>query len=175
VGEVEARPFLEAGEEYLREEKWPQAEEAFRQAVAVYPESAVAQSKLGVALARQGQLEEAISAFRQAVQLNPHYAAAYSNLGNVYREQGRVEEALRAYQQAVEADPDYWIAHQNLGGLYKELGRFSEAVGEFKKATRLSVRDPRGGRRGCFGPTAAALIGLLLAFAGVLPALAGLR
>lgn len=162
MGEGEARPYLEAGEEHLRLEEWPQAEDAFRKAVALDADSAIARSKLGVALARQRRLDEGIEALRQAIQLNPRYAAAYSNLGNVYREQGRMDEALRAYQQAIEADPDYWVAHQNLGTLYKEKGRFTEAVGEFRKATRLSVRGPGGARRGCFGPSATVLLGLLL-------------
>ncbi|MBI3976151.1 MAG: tetratricopeptide repeat protein [Armatimonadetes bacterium] len=173
MGEREARPHLDAGEEHLRREEWAQAEEAFRRATAAHPESPVAWSKLGVTLARQHRLEEAITALRQAISRNPRYAPGHSNLGNVYREQGRTAEALTAYQQAVEADPDYWIAHQNLGALYREQGRVSEAVGEFKKATRLSVRSG-GARRGCFGPTASALALLLLLSAAALPALARL-
>jgi len=50
------------------------------------PDSAVAHSKLGVALAQQGRADEAIAELSAAVALQPTYAPAYSNLGNVYRE-----------------------------------------------------------------------------------------
>lgn len=155
MGEVEARPHLEAGEEFLRREVWREAEDAFRRAVAAFPDSPIAWSKLGVALAHQGRHDEAIDALRRAIQLNPRYAAAYSNLGNVYREQKRYDEALRAYEQAVEIDPEYWVAHQNLGVLYKQLGRVTDSVRELKKATRLSMKSGSGAsRRGCLGPMA---------------------
>jgi len=173
VGEPEARPHLEAGEEHLRREEWVLAEEAFRRGTAAHPESPGAWSKLGVALARQRRFDEAIAALREAITINPRYAPAFSNLGNVYREQDRKEEALAAYRQAVEADPDYWVAHQNLGALHREMGRVTEAVGEFKKATRLSARGG-GTRRGCFGPAASAAILVLLLIGAVLPALARL-
>ncbi len=142
MGEAEAKPFLDAGEAHLSAEEFAAAERAFREAVAAAPDSPVAHSKLGVALARQGRLDEAIAEFSRAVALHPGYAPAYSNLGNAYREKGMTAEAIAAYERAVAVDPDYWIAHQNLGALYKQLGRVGEAVEHFKKATRLSMRQP---------------------------------
>lgn len=163
MGEAEARPFLEAGERHLGAGDYSAAEEAFRGAVAAAPESAVARSKLGVALAHQGQLDAALAEFSKAIALQPGYAPAYSNLGNAYRQKGMLDEALAAYERAVAIDPDYWVAHQNLGALYKQMGRIGEAVEHFKKATRLSVRRPErpmaGARRGgCFPRVAAAAV-----------------
>jgi len=158
-------PNLLEGEKRLEAGDWPQAEAAFRRAAEAHPTSAVAQSKLGVALVHQRRLEEAEGAFTRAVKLDPRHAPAWSNLGNVYRETGRTEQALEAYRKAVEADPDYWIAHQNLGGLYKQLGRTSEAIASLRRATKLSVRGafqrPAGeGRRrmGCMGGAAALIV-----------------
>ncbi len=142
MGDAEAGPFLEAGERHLETGDFASAERDFRSAVEAAPGSAVAHSKLGVALAQQDHLEEAISEFTKAIALTPGYAPAYSNLGNAYREKGMAQEALVAYERAVALDPDYWIAHQNLGALYKEMGRTGEAVEHFKKATRLSARRP---------------------------------
>lgn len=173
MGEREARPHLEAGEEHLRRQEWTQAEEAFRRGTAAHPESPLAWSKLGVTLAHQRRFDEAIAALREAISLNPRYAPAYSNLGNVYREQGRKEDALASYRKAVEADPDYWVAHQNLGALYREMGRVTDAVGEFKRASRLSARSGTT-RRGCFGPAASAFVLLLLLLSAGFPALARL-
>lgn len=154
---------LQEGERYLESGEWEAAEAAFRRAVEVDPQSAVARSKLGVALAHQRRLDEAEREFARAVTINPGYAPGWSNLGNVYRERGRLDEALQAYERAVAADPDYWVAHQNLGALYKQLGRTSDAIAALKKATRLSLRAPvrrpgeAAGRMGCLGRSAAAL------------------
>lgn len=164
--------YLAEGEKHLWSGEWPEAEAAFRRAVEASPSSAVAHSKLGVALAHQRRLNEAEQAFARAVAIEPRYAPAWSNLGNVYRETGRLDQALEAYERAVAADPDYWIAYQNLGGLYKQMGRTSEAIASLRKATKLSMRaslrqpEAGGGRRpGCLGGAA---IVLLLAGAGVL-------
>jgi tetratricopeptide (TPR) repeat protein len=160
------------GEKHLDAGAWAEAEAAFRRAIEANAKSAVAHSKLGVALVRQGRLEEAERAFASAIAVDPKYAPAWSNLGNVYREGGRTEEALQAYERAVAADPDYWIAHQNLGGLYKQLGRTSEAIASLKKATRLSIKAPisrleggTGRRMGCLGRAAvvAVVLGAALA------------
>ncbi|MGQ0549374.1 MAG: tetratricopeptide repeat protein [Armatimonadota bacterium] len=166
-----AAPQLAEGEKHLDAGEWPAAEAAFRRAAEIDPTSAVAFSKLGVALAHQRRLDEAEGAFARAVEVSPRYAPAWSNLGNVYRETGRIERALEAYERAVAADPDYWVAHQNLGGLYKQLGRTSEAIASLRKATRLSARGAlrsatgEGRRRlGCFG-SAALLLLLVIALA----------
>jgi Flp pilus assembly protein TadD len=151
VGEAEAKPFLEEGEEHLRAGEHAAAERAFRDAVAAAPDSPLAHSKLGVALAQQGQLDAALTEFSRAVAIHPGYAPAYSNLGNAYREKGMTAEAVAAYERAVALDPDYWIAHQNLGALYKQMGRVGEAVEHFKKATRLSMRQPTGAGAGGTG------------------------
>src|SRR3989442_14604779 len=171
MAEGEARELLEEAERHLRAGECAAAEGAFRQALESDPDSAVTRSKLGVALAQQGRLDEAIAEFSKALSLRPTYAPAYSNLGNAYREKGMLPEALVVYERALAIDPDYAIAHQNLGILYKQMGRVSDAVALFKKATRLSVRRSAGGssqtRRGCL-PTAAALLTMAVALTSLL-------
>src|SRR5256885_201650 len=162
MSEDKASELLEEAERRLHAGDYAAAERASRQVLEAAPDSAVARSKLGVALAQQGRLDEAIAEFSKALQLHPTYASAYSNLGNAYRAKGMLPEALAAYERALAIDPDYAIAHQNLGILYKQMGRVGEAVDHFKRATRLSLRrqadETRQIRRGCL-PTAGVLIG----------------
>lgn len=167
MGEAEARSFLEEGEGHLQSGRYEAAERAFTKAVEAAPDSAVAHSKLGVALANQHRYDAAISHFNQAVALQPGYAPAYSNMGNAYREKGMSNEAVMAYERALAIDPDYWVAHQNLGALYKEMGRMGEAVQHFKKAMRLSARrttkpGERERRVGCLGPTVQLMLLVML-------------
>jgi tetratricopeptide (TPR) repeat protein len=170
-------PHIAQGEERRASGDLDAALEAFAQAVAAAPSSALAHSKLGTAYVDLRRWDEAFGEFSKAVQLDPRYAPAHSNLGNVYRERGRLDEAVACYQRAIAADPDYWIAHQNLGVVYKQQGRIGDAVREFKTATRLSLRaparnepwaagrKPSGPRRlGCLGP-GSAMFGLAVAAA----------
>lgn len=160
MADEKVQELLEEAERRLQAGEYAAAELACRRVIEAVPDSAVARSKLGVALAQQGRLDEAIAEFSTALHLQPAYAPAYSNLGNAYREKGMLVEALAAYERALAIDPDYTIAHQNLGILYKQMGRVGEAVDHFKKATRLSLHRQAGGtrqtRRGCL-PAAAVL------------------
>src|SRR2546426_10443556 len=171
MSEDKASELLEEAERRLHAGDYAAAEQASRQVLEAAPDSPVARSKLGVALAQQGRLDEAIAEFSKALSLRPTYAPAYSNLGNAYREKGMLPEALVAYERALAIDPDYAIAHRNLGILYKQMGRVGDAVDHFKKATRLSARRSAGGssptRRGCL-PTAAALLTVAVALASLL-------
>jgi protein O-GlcNAc transferase len=159
------QPLLDEGERLLERGDFVAAEQTFRRVLLTAPDSAVAHSKLGVALAHQGRADEAIAEFTTAVAIQPTYAPAYSNLGNVYREKGMLAEALAAYERALAIDPEYWVAHRNLGILYKQMGRLGDAVEHFKKATRLSARSPTDTtkRRGCLPAPAVLLGGVVLA------------
>ncbi|HLW48122.1 MAG TPA: tetratricopeptide repeat protein [bacterium] len=135
-------PHIALGEERRAAGNLDGALEAFTQAVAAAPSSALAHNKLGTVYVDLQRWDDAFSEFSKAVQLDPRHAPAHSNLGNVYRERGRLDEAVVCYQRAISTDPDYWVAHQNLGVVLKQQGRIGDAVREFKTATRLSLRAP---------------------------------
>lgn len=162
-------PHIAHGEERRAAGDLDGALEAFTQAVAAAPSSAVAHNKLGTVCVDLQRWDDAFTEFSKASQLDPRYAPAHSNLGNVYRERGRLDEAVACYQRAIAMDPDYWVAHQNLGVVFKQQGRIGDAVREFKTATRLSLRAPgrsepgwapggRTRRAGCLGSGAAAFV-----------------
>ena len=56
------------------------AEELFRRAISLAPDSYEAYNGLGIALARQGRVADAAAAFRRAVDINPSLDAARDNL-----------------------------------------------------------------------------------------------
>jgi Flp pilus assembly protein TadD len=53
---------------------------SFIKALEIRPDYAEAHNNLGVALARQGRLEEAIARFGEALRLKPDYEEARTNL-----------------------------------------------------------------------------------------------
>jgi len=95
---------------------------------------------LGVALFKQGKLDEAIAAFLQAIQLDPKYVAAYNNLGNALKEQGKLEDAIAAYRQVIQLDPKLAAGYSNLGIALKEQGKLEEAIIAYRQAIEL---DPK--------------------------------
>ena len=59
------------------------------------PISAYAHANLGVALMRQGKLDEAIAEYREAIRLRPDDGPTHFNLGTALGRQGKLDEADR--------------------------------------------------------------------------------
>jgi hypothetical protein len=71
---------------------------AYREAIRLKKDDAMAHYNLGIVLRAKGQLDEAIAAYREAIRLKKEYAEAHCNLGHVLRDQGHFGEALAALQ-----------------------------------------------------------------------------
>ena len=98
---------------------------------------------LGIALQREGRVQEAISQFEQAQRFNPDDAEAHFNLGTALEKDGRLPEAMEQYEQAVQINPDYAEAHNNLGVALARLGRVPEAMQHYERA--LAVNPDHAG------------------------------
>ncbi len=119
----------------------PEAEQLFRQILALTPNLAAAQSNLGIALQLQGQLPAAAACFRQALQIDPNYINALFNLGKVLFSQGFVAEAGECFQQAVQRHPNDAMAHFNLGNVFLKQGQLSQSCDSFRQALVLKPED----------------------------------
>jgi tetratricopeptide (TPR) repeat protein len=97
-------------------------------------------SNLGLALERQGKLEEALASHNSALKLKPDHAEALNNRGNVLKSLGRIDEALASYDKALAFHPNYAEARYNRGNALRELGRFDEALACYDKAVALNPK-----------------------------------
>jgi len=91
----------------------------------------------GLALERQGRLDEALASFDQAIARKPDDFQALSNRGNVLKELGRIDEALASYDQALAINPHCAEALQGRAGQLQELGRTGEALADYDSALAL--------------------------------------
>ncbi len=119
----------------------PQAEQYFRQILALNPKLAASHSNLGIVLQLQGQLTAATACFRQALQIDPNYINALFNLGKVLFSQGHMAEAGECFQQAMQRNPSDALARFNLGNVYLKQGQLSQACDCFRQALVLNPND----------------------------------
>jgi tetratricopeptide (TPR) repeat protein len=101
------------------------------------PETPESLTEQGVALAKQGQVQQAIGHFRRALELRPGYARAHHNLGIALAEQNRHEEAIQSLCEALRLQPDYVDALYNLGCIYNQLRRRADAIAAYRRALQL--------------------------------------
>lgn len=114
-----------------------QAEDIYKQILAVDPNHANALHLLGVLSHQRGQSDEGIRLIKQALTLCRTDPMFYSNLGTVLLESGQREEAIRYLEESLRLRPGYPEAHNNLGNAMREMGRMTEAVAHYREAVRL--------------------------------------
>jgi tetratricopeptide (TPR) repeat protein len=93
---------------------------------------------LGLALHRQGRIEEAERCWVQAAAINPDYAEAHFNLGALYYSRGELEAALKRFDRAVELHPTMAAAHNALGIAAEAAGNVEKARRHYTETLRLS-------------------------------------
>ena len=72
---------------------------------------------LGIAYARNDDLDRAELSLKRALELDPGHPIANNELGMVYRRKGRFAEARASYEKALELYPSFHFAHRNLAVL----------------------------------------------------------
>ncbi|HVM44765.1 MAG TPA: tetratricopeptide repeat protein [Candidatus Thermoplasmatota archaeon] len=133
---------FDAGNTYLAEGKAPQAEAAFRAALAFDTKQPAIHQGLGNALALQSRYPEAERAYADALALAPKDATLQYLVGVALAGQGRAAEAEAAYRRAIELDPKAVLARNNLATLLRAEGRLDEAEAEYRAALALAPDDP---------------------------------
>jgi tetratricopeptide (TPR) repeat protein len=118
--------------------KVSEAMEAWREAIRLRPEDAVAHAHLGDALRGDGEVSEAIAAYREAIRLKPDYAEPHASLGAILCDvMHDYAAAVVEFHEAIRLRPDYAVAHYNLGNALIGQGKVSEAMEAWRDTIRL--------------------------------------
>jgi hypothetical protein len=118
--------------------RWPQAEQSFRDALQLDPSDTNSRCGLADALAAQGKSAEALQEYQTAIIANPDLPAAWRGSGSVLLSLNRFSEAADRFERYVDLVPDDPISREQLGTLDLQLGRPNDAVKQFAKALALS-------------------------------------
>lgn len=138
-GNKDAEAWFLLGAIHGQLEAFDEAEKCCRQAIALRPDIPVTMFNLGIALQKQGKLNEATDSFQQTISLNPNYAEAHNELGVSLQLIGvdQLDASVECYRKAIAIKPGYPVAHYNLAAALKELGKNDKACDHFKEALSL--------------------------------------
>jgi len=113
---LKARAYIQIGCCYDKLGFYKDAIEAFKQAIRIDPDDAIAHYNLGVAYSQLGFYKDAVEAFKQAIRIDPDYAKAHYNLGCAYFLIGDRNLALNEYK--ILKDLDVNIANKLFDLIY---------------------------------------------------------
>ena len=135
------------GTVYTRQKDWVKAEESYRKALAVDPNSIDAYNGLSNIFSQQGKTKEAQemaaeAAKRAATGAGGGNATALYNAAVLAWNANDFAKANELLTQAVKADPKHAESHFMLGRVLINLGKLGEAATEFETYLKLAPSGP---------------------------------
>ena len=133
---ADARKAFDRAEQAENKGDHQQAEEGFRQAIAIDPEFADAFEELGAVEAMQGNFAQAITDFQKAIDLVPDHPLALANLSIALAKSGRLAEAAVVARRALRVMPNSGTVHYVLAAcLISEQGDTDEVLDHLERST----------------------------------------
>lgn len=99
------------------------------------------QSDMGLALMKNGNLEEAIVLLESTIKDNPGYIDAYINLALCYKEQNDYTRALSSLENALKLKTNDARIYTNIGCIYHLQEKYEDAIANFLKAQEFDQDD----------------------------------
>jgi tetratricopeptide (TPR) repeat protein len=144
--------YINLGTELTNQNRFPEAIDAFGNALRLKPDYEQARHDLAaahivVATSLSQSTEkapEAVAHLREALQLDPRNEKAHLSLGNLLLEKlGQTEPAIAEYEAALRIKPDYFRAHYNLGTVLMDVpGRRDAAIAHLEAALAIEPDSP---------------------------------
>ena len=121
--------------------RWSDSFTLFNHALRVVPPSVAVEDSLGLAMHKNGQLNEATAHFERALQMKPDDYTALLSLGVTSFYQGQVPEAIEYAEAAIRSNADSPKAHNLLGMALAKQNRNEAALDEMRRASKLAPKD----------------------------------
>ncbi len=118
-----------------RNQRFSEAEGAFRRVLAHSPDDAPTLNYLGYMLVERGErLDESVDLITRALALDPQNGSYLDSLGWAYFKQNRLELAEEPLRQASEQLPENSVVQDHWGDLLFRLGRYTAAIEAWQRA-----------------------------------------
>jgi len=128
---------LSEGERFFNSQNWTEAEKAYRDALQLNPNHALAHFNLGEVLFAQKKYAEAEIEYRETARLEPNNARAHLYIGDTLFHFGKMSDAEIEYRIAVRLDPQNAEAHAFLADALRKQQKWSDAENEIQQALRI--------------------------------------
>lgn len=146
----DSRAVYGLGNLYSDQQRWEEAERAYRAAIQLEPAGADAYTALSFVLTQPingtnlaDRYAEAEDAARRAIAIDPKNAVAFDQLGVALELRGVIDgETQLVYRKAIELEPNFALAFAHLGRLLRRKGLSNESVAAYRTAVRLSTDVP---------------------------------
>jgi protein O-mannosyl-transferase len=102
------------------------------------PDCWMAHNNLGIALVKNGRLQEAIDHYGQVLRLKPDHYMARFNLGVTLLQLGRDQEAIEQFRQVLQKNPNDNEARVNMAIALVRTGRPLEAIEHYRQTLVLT-------------------------------------
>ena len=132
-GPLMTRPHVNLGKAYLDQDRYEEAIEASRRALALSSSLPRAHYNIGTAYLHRRELEEAIASYGRALEIDSRLMEAHNNLGTAYKKQGRYDKAIPAFREALAIVDTDAIVH-NLGSAFLSAAQYDSAASYFQRA-----------------------------------------
>jgi protein O-mannosyl-transferase len=122
-------------------ERYDDAVDHLKEALAIQPGNLDAHVDLGEALAKLKQYEAARQQYEAALKIDPNCVEAHYNLAIAWVHLGNLDEAIREYEATLKINPDCAEAHGSLAGALQYRGQSDQAIEHYEKAVILATRQ----------------------------------
>jgi serine/threonine protein kinase/tetratricopeptide (TPR) repeat protein len=116
---------------------WPRAEESFRRAIALNPNSPVAHQWYGQALLYRGRPEEGLRELQRAEELDPLSLVTRSDLAQAFWITRQYDAAVAQAERLIELEPQFWLGHFFLGMACIGRNDLTRATAALEQAVQL--------------------------------------
>jgi DNA-binding winged helix-turn-helix (wHTH) protein/tetratricopeptide (TPR) repeat protein len=117
---------------------WAAAEQQFKAAIALNPQSPEAHRGYAHMLSNQSRHEEALVEIARARELDPRSTMINNLEGQMLFYAGRFDAAEARYRKVMEIVPDFWPAHLGMGRVHIARGTLDDALAALGRAVALS-------------------------------------
>lgn len=141
VSSPSAKEFFDRGVTLLKESRYADALEAFRESARLSPSQAATHANIGSAQMSLGRPQESIAALREAIRLAPSDGSFRSALCSVLSQINQHAEAIKECEEGVRLSPDSDYTYAALLRALKAAGRPAEEILRLADSSFLRFRD----------------------------------
>jgi len=122
---------------YMRQKKFPEAEELLRKLMVLRPDDPAVHLQLGRVLAASGKPDDAVAELQAGSKANPNDPSLRRELGDIYLDANKYDLAAAQYKPLIETTPKDFDLRMSYGKALLMLRDFPEAQKQFLAAASI--------------------------------------